>query len=159
VTSSERLVAFFQRARHTLDVTSELLGNPTLQSELLAAVERGVRVRLISPLFVNGATAEIQRLQNASLALLAGGGVSVRVTLPPKSAKLPYMHARTAVRDGKELYLGSISLSPESIEANREVGLLLGGKGQAAAVKAVRRRFEGDFADKSSPLPPPLGGA
>lgn len=56
VNASHLLVNLIQKSRKTLDVTSELLGNPTLESELAAAVARGVRVRLMAPEFVNGAT-------------------------------------------------------------------------------------------------------
>ena len=62
VNGAERLVRLYQEARRTLDVYSELLGNPTLESELVAAVGRGVRVRLIAPLSVNGGTPEVQAL-------------------------------------------------------------------------------------------------
>lgn len=48
--SGVKLVALMYKAKKTLDVTSEELGNPTLQSQLVAAVNRGVVVRLISPL-------------------------------------------------------------------------------------------------------------
>lgn len=40
VNSADRLVTFVQQARTTLDLTSELLGSPTLMSELVAAVKR-----------------------------------------------------------------------------------------------------------------------
>ena len=49
VNSAYRLVSLIQRAHTTLDVTSELLGDPTLESELAAAAAKGVRVRLIAP--------------------------------------------------------------------------------------------------------------
>jgi phosphatidylserine/phosphatidylglycerophosphate/cardiolipin synthase-like enzyme len=143
VTATSRLVAFVQRARRTLDVTTELLGNPTLEGELAAAVTRGVRVRLISPLQVNGGSAAVQRRQGASLRALAGAGVRVHVTRRPESAARPYMHARSMVADGRAAYLGSISLSPDSATANREVGLVI------RAPRAVRRladRFAADFA-------------
>ena len=44
VNAADRYIAFLQKAKRTLDVTSEEWGNPTLQSQLVAAVtERGVR--------------------------------------------------------------------------------------------------------------------
>ena len=82
-----------------------------LESELVADVKRGVKVRLIAPVQVNGGTPEIQQLQIDSLTALAAAGVDVHVSGPDESAQLPYMHARVAVADGKIAYLGSISLS------------------------------------------------
>lgn len=63
VNAGERLVGLYRQARKTLDIYSELLGNPTLESELAAAVARGVRVRLISPIHVNNLPESVQATQ------------------------------------------------------------------------------------------------
>ncbi len=146
VNSAYRLVSFIQNARKTLDVTSELLGNPTLESELAAAAAKGVRVRLIAPENVNGATPDIQELQVSSLGALKAAGIQIHVTRPPESPESPYMHARTAVADGQLAYLGSISLSPDSTTYNRGVGLILGDK---HVVEKLQNQFEIDFNSKS----------
>ncbi len=146
VNSADQLVDFIQGANKTLDVTSELLGNPTLESELSAAVTRGVRVRLIAPKVVNGATAEEQELQTFSLHKLQTAGIKVHVTVLPESREHPYMHARTAIADGKVAYVGSISLSPDSSTFNREVGLILDKK---RVVDKLRKQFEIDYRTKS----------
>jgi phosphatidylserine/phosphatidylglycerophosphate/cardiolipin synthase-like enzyme len=57
------------------------------------------------------------------------------------------MHARTAVRDAKVLFIGSISYSLNSTTFNREVGVCVKERG---AVERVRRRFEEDFVGKVS---------
>lgn len=147
---AERLVGLYQRARRSLDVYTELLGNPTLESELVAAVKRGVRVRLIAPLKVNGGTHEIQDLQRASLEALSGAGVQVHVSGENETAELPYMHARAAVIDGKTAYLGSISLSPESITFNREMGLILH---EDRVVRRLKAQFESDYRFRTSSFP------
>ena len=142
VNGAERLVRFYQAAKRTLDVYTELLGNLTLESELVAAVKRGVRVRLIAPEHVNDGTAEIQQLQDDSLAALAAAGVDVHASGPNETAQLPYMHARAAVVDGKIAYLGSISLSPDSITFNREMGLVLR---QRVLVRKLAAQFQSDY--------------
>lgn len=149
VNSSERFVSFIQSAKRTLDVTSELLGNPTLESELAAAVTRGVRVRLIAPEIVNNADLPTQELQIDSLKNLKAAGINVHVTRLPETKDCPYMHARSAVADGKRVYIGSISLSPNSITFNREVGIILKRK---HVVKKVQKQFDIDFRSKSSPF-------
>lgn len=151
VNSSGMLVSFIQQAEHTLDVTSELLGNPTLESELAGAVSRGVKVRLISPEVVNNADEATQELQLASLTLLQEAGVDVHVTLSSQSSINPYMHARTAIADGKRIYIGSVSLSPDSITFNREAGIILRHK---SVVKKLDKQFEIDFQFKSMPFAP-----
>lgn len=142
VNGAERLVRLYQAAERTLDVYTELLGNLTLESELVAAVKRGVRVRLIAPEQVNGGTKEVRRLQYDSLAALAAAGVDVHVSGPDETAELPYMHARAAVVDDKIAYLGSISLSPDSITFNREMGLILR---QKILVLKLEAQFQSDY--------------
>jgi cardiolipin synthase len=142
VNSSDRMVRLYQAAQRTLDVYTELLGNLNLESELVAAVKRGVRVRLIAPVEVNGATTEMQQLQTDSLKALAAAGVAVHVSGPAESAQLPYMHARAAVVDGTFAYLGSISLSPDSSTFNREMGLI---SQQPFLVQALEAQFESDY--------------
>jgi phosphatidylserine/phosphatidylglycerophosphate/cardiolipin synthase-like enzyme len=142
VNGAARLVGLYQKAQRTLDVYTELLGNSVLESELVAAVQRGVRVRLIAPVEVNGGTQEIQNLQLTSLAALAAAGVQVHVSGPAESAELPYMHARAAVIDGKTAYLGSLSLSPDSIAFNRETGVILH---EGVVVRKLQDQFESDY--------------
>jgi cardiolipin synthase A/B len=150
VNSADRLVRLYQKAERTLDVYTELLGNLTLESELFAAVKRGVRVRLISPVQVNGATPEMQQLQTDSLQALATAGVDVHVSGPEESAQFPYMHARAAVVDGKISYLGSISLSPNSITFDREMGLI---SEQRLLVRRLESQFESDFRLRTKSYP------
>jgi phosphatidylserine/phosphatidylglycerophosphate/cardiolipin synthase-like enzyme len=123
VNGAERLVRLYQQARRTLDVYTELLGNP-------------------APVQVNGVTPEIQALQLASLAALRAAGVLVHVSGPDESPERPYMHARAAVIDGRVAYLGSVSLAPDSITFNREMGLILR---ERAAVRPLQAQFESDY--------------
>jgi phosphatidylserine/phosphatidylglycerophosphate/cardiolipin synthase-like enzyme len=142
VNASARMTALYQSARTTLDVYTELLGNRSLESELVAAVKRGVRVQVITPVAVNGATRSQQTLQTGSIAALRRAGVAVHVSGPQESAQRPYMHARAAVVDGRTAYLGSISLSPDSTTTNREVGLILD---DPATVTKLGAQFASDF--------------
>lgn len=149
VNASAQMVALYQRAKKTLDVYSELLGNPTLESELAAAVARGVKVRLIAPIYVNNVPdPSIQALQRQSLAQLKAAGVDVHVNGTDQRIGSPYLHARAAIVDGREAYLGSNSLSPDSITFNREVGLLLS---DPAARKQLAQQFEIDFQKATRP--------
>ncbi len=141
VNSAERMVGFYQSALQTLDVYSEILGNAVLESELVAAVVRGVRVRLISPFRVNGGSPETQNRQVASLSALSALGVNVHVNGRQNPA-LPYMHARAAIVDGQSAYLGSISLSPDSAVFNREMGLIFR---DSLTVEQLQAQFDSDY--------------
>ena len=152
INSADGLVRLYQKARQTLDVYTELLGNLTLESELFAAAKRGVRVRLIAPVQVNGVTLEMQQLQTDSLKALSAAGVHVHVSGPQESAELPYMHARAAVVDGKLVYLGSVSLSPDSITFNREMGLI---SRQPLLIRALEAQFQSDYLSRTRSYPEP----
>jgi cardiolipin synthase A/B len=149
VNGADRLVRLYQEAQRTLDVYTELLGNPVLESQLVAAVTRGVRVRLIAPIAVNGGTPEVQALQIASLVALAAAGVQVHVSGPGETVDHPYMHARAAVVDGQIAYLGSISLSPDSITFNRETGRIVR---EPSVVQRLGAQFESDYQFRTRPF-------
>ena len=68
--------------------------DPTIGDALIAAVQRGVRVRLILPL-----TPRNNSSNDAGIALLASNGVQVHVTIGqyPPAGSMPYMHAKTMI--------------------------------------------------------------
>ena len=119
VNATNALTSLIQKAHHTIDATTEWLDDPYLESELIAAVQRGVRVRLILPLDPRNGSSN-----DAGIALLAENGVQVRVTIgqyPP--ADTPYMHAKTMIVNGRLAYLGSIDLQTASTSDDRELGI------------------------------------
>jgi cardiolipin synthase len=121
VNSSEQLTALIQKARHTIDATTELLDDPYLESALIAAAQRGVRVRLILPQAPRDGSSNL-----AGIALLASHGVQVHVTIgqDPPAGAMPYMHAKTMIVDGRLAYLGSIDLQTTETSKDRELGIL-----------------------------------
>jgi phosphatidylserine/phosphatidylglycerophosphate/cardiolipin synthase-like enzyme len=141
VNAGQQLVGLYQQATQALDVYTELLGNPTLESELVAAAERGVLVRLIAPARVSGGTKEVQERQLASLTALSASGVNVHVN-GGETVGMPYMHARAAVVDEQKAYLGSLSLSPDSITYNREFGMIFRDEGP---VRQLQQQFASDY--------------
>ncbi|MCT0224300.1 phospholipase D-like domain-containing protein [Synechococcus sp. CS-1328] len=132
----------YQQAERRLDVYTEELGNAALESELVAAVNRGVRVRLITPVQVNGASPEQNNQHSASIAALVAAGVVVHTSGPVEMFSQPYMHARAALVDGRLAYVGSISLSPDSVTVNREMGLI---EEDPTIVAQLGRQFVKDF--------------
>lgn len=143
--ATAKLSALIQSARRSIRATSELLGDPYLEGQLIAAAGRGVDVRLIAP-----AVPREGGSNAASIASLRSYGIGVRVTegqAPPPGA-LPYMHAKTMVVDGRTAYLGSIDLQTNPATRNRELGVLLR---QPGIVRQLRARFEQDWAHASGP--------
>jgi phosphatidylserine/phosphatidylglycerophosphate/cardiolipin synthase-like enzyme len=140
-----KFTALIRSARHTLDVTTEELGDPYLEGLLTDAVDRGVQVRMITPQFTREGgdnTGQIQRLRQA--------GVLVHVTngLFPNPGEMPYMHAKTMVVDGRTAYLGSIDLKTEQTTSDRELGIVFRPR---RLVGAIRTRFEADWLRTNPP--------
>jgi phosphatidylserine/phosphatidylglycerophosphate/cardiolipin synthase-like enzyme len=139
VNSESRLVSFIEGAEHTLVATAENLGDSKVQAALLAAVERGVSVRLIAP--------ECDQNPNPLydmpfLAKLAAGGVQARAMPAPASAQQPYMHAKMMIADGARAYIGSMNFSTNSLTLAREVGIMLS---DPATIATFAPLFEEDW--------------
>jgi cardiolipin synthase len=117
---TSKLSQLIQSARRTINITSELLGDPYLEGQLIAAAHRGVQVRLITPLNPIGAPTNAP-----DIAFLTSEGVNVRLTIDqyPHPNALPYMHAKTIVVDGRTAYLGSIDLDTTEATQDRELGI------------------------------------
>lgn len=145
VNSADKLTALIQQARHTIDATTEWLDDPYLESELIAAVQRGVRVRLILP-----ETPRNNSSNAAGIALLASNGVQVHVTIGqyPPVGTMPYMHAKTMIVDGRIAELGSIDLQTAATSEDRELAILVR---QPRLVGKMARQFRSDWAATSTP--------
>jgi phosphatidylserine/phosphatidylglycerophosphate/cardiolipin synthase-like enzyme len=68
---------------------------------------------------------------DAAARSLAASGVSVRLLGAPD------VHAKAIVADGARVYVGSINLTTASLDANRELGVVLDDASAAARVGAT----------------------
>jgi phosphatidylserine/phosphatidylglycerophosphate/cardiolipin synthase-like enzyme len=107
----QMLAALMQRARTSLRTYAEEVNDPTMERLLLSLAHRRVRVEVI---LAAGQTPQ-------AAAVLERGGVQVR------TMKAPYIHAKMSIADGKWAYLGSENISTQSLDRNREVGVVLRG--------------------------------
>jgi phosphatidylserine/phosphatidylglycerophosphate/cardiolipin synthase-like enzyme len=60
------------------------------------------------------------------------------------------MHARAAIIDGRIAYLGSVSLSPDSITFNREMGLI---SQQPLLIHGLEAQFQSDYLSRTKSYP------
>lgn len=111
-----------------IDIESEELG--PYQPALDALAAKGSALRLILPSSINS---EDQR----DVAFLRSHGCQVRL-LPVKPI---YMHAKMIV-GGKLAFVGSENFTQTSLEANREMGLILGG----SDIAKLQDQFNRDWA-------------
>jgi phosphatidylserine/phosphatidylglycerophosphate/cardiolipin synthase-like enzyme len=142
--ATAKLSFLIQSAAHTIDLTTELLGDPYLEGQLIAAAHRGVQVRMITPLNTRDGTSNA-----AQAALLASAGIGARVTpdLNPPPGAPPYMHAKTMIVDGRTAYLGSIDIETSEATRDRELGIIVR---QPALLGEVRNQFQADWTTSSA---------
>jgi phosphatidylserine/phosphatidylglycerophosphate/cardiolipin synthase-like enzyme len=134
--SRPALLALIAGARSTLALETEELTDRGVLGALLDARARGVALTLAWP--GPGAAAA------APFTMLAAAGATVR------AVGAPAIHGKVAAADGTALYVGSANLTPTSLDANREIGLLLAQPDTAAEVAAI---VAGDAAAGTAPSP------
>lgn len=111
--SAPTLVALIESASSTLDVYNELMSDQRIIDALKAAARRGVVVRV---------DMTYQTSWKQAFNDLEAAGVEVRTY---SSGAKTYIHAKAIIADGKEAFVGSENFSQPSLDANRELGLLI----------------------------------
>jgi cardiolipin synthase A/B len=104
------LWTFLARARRSIEVYAEEVGDPALDQQLIQ-LHRHVRVEVLVA----------RSYTSPGLSTLLRAGVAVR------GLHYPYIHAKMFLEDGRVAFLGSENLSPTSLDLNREVGILVQG--------------------------------
>lgn len=131
-----RILGLMTGARRELLVGVEILNDPEVVATLVEQRRAGVDVRVLV-----GGVKKIPANLPAARTLLAQG-------VPTRSQGKPYLHAKYVVADGERAYLGSINLSSQSLDKNRELGLMLDDVGAIAQMRAV---FEQDWGVSKDP--------
>jgi len=134
--SRPTLLALAGGADTSLALETEELTDAAVVSALLDARGRGVAVTVAWPGPAAGAGAPFTKL--------AAAGATVR------AVGAPAIHGKVVVADDRTLYVGSVNLTPTSLDDNRELGLLLAEPQIAAEVGAI---VAADAAGGAAPSP------
>lgn len=129
VNARAKLAALIATAHHTLYVEDEEMYDTQSENDLIAAAQHGVNVELILPTSAASSSA-------SDVARLTQGGVHVRYI------SRPYMHAKLIVADSAEAFVGSENFSANSLDDNRELGILLA---DTTALSTLDQTFAGDW--------------
>jgi phosphatidylserine/phosphatidylglycerophosphate/cardiolipin synthase-like enzyme len=119
-----KLSALIRSARKRLDVYGEEMADPRVERLLSRVACHGVAVRVLLP-------APPRR----SSPVFRHSCVQIRVLTHP------YIHAKILSVDGRRAFLGSENISTQSLDRNREIGLMLRGGG----VRTLSATFERDW--------------
>lgn len=129
VNARQRLLAFIADARTTLAVEDEEMYDTQTENALIAAAKRGVNVEVVLPK-PSGSSS------GSDVASLLGGGVHVRYSTNV------YMHAKMMVADGRLGFVGSENFSANSLDDNRELGILIA---DPSAIATLTHTFQQDW--------------
>ncbi len=110
--SRPAITSLINSAAHEIDIEIESFNDKGIAS-LLKSVAKNVNIKLIiPPLKEINSNSEVARD-------LLNSGISV------KTLSSPYVHAKLILVDNSKAYVGSINLSAQSMDENREVGMIL----------------------------------
>ena len=128
-TSRNEIVKLIRSASTTIDIEAEDIDDIQIVS-LLGQIAKTEKVRLITPTLN-----QISSNKNA-LNSLKTQGVEVR------TLSSPYVHAKLILVDDKNAYIGSINLSSQSLDKNREVGIIIS---EQTGIQILQSVFETDW--------------
>lgn len=129
--SRSALTTLITSATTTIDAETEDIDDDNFINSLIQKTKT-VQVRLLVP------TLSQVSSNNEALKRLATGGVDV------KTISSPYMHAKMILEDDSKAYVGSINFSTQSMDQNREVGIILT---QPDSLQTLESTFETDWGD------------
>jgi phosphatidylserine/phosphatidylglycerophosphate/cardiolipin synthase-like enzyme len=124
------LVGLIETARTSIDVENEEMADQPIIAALCHAAEHRVRVRVVM-------TYESEWASAFSTLARCGAGVRVYHGETPL-----YIHAKEIVVDDARAYVGSQNFSYDSLERNRELGLITT---EAPVISGLERTFTADY--------------
>jgi phosphatidylserine/phosphatidylglycerophosphate/cardiolipin synthase-like enzyme len=132
VNARQKWIALIDSAKTSIDIEQNEWYAPEIVDHVLQALKRGVQVRGIfsprDPLTADDAE------PNRDLIRRAGAQI--------KYMSSPYVHAKMFLVDGQRAFIGSVNVSDNSLNNNRELGIIFD---QADAVQIVQQTFEKDW--------------
>jgi phosphatidylserine/phosphatidylglycerophosphate/cardiolipin synthase-like enzyme len=129
INARQRLLAFIEVAHTTLMVEDEEMYDSQTENALIAAAKRGVAVEVVMPK-PSGSNS------SSDVVALLRGGVHVRYITNV------YMHAKMMVADGRQAFVGSENFSANSLDDNRELGILIADQ---SAITLLTHTFQQDW--------------
>lgn len=137
--SQNQLLALINGAQHSLDVEEEEFGDTALVNAVVADAQRGVAVRVVAENENNSYTTELNQVTSA------GGKVKTYT-----SSTGYYIHAKAIVADygtsTAKVFQGSENFSDNSLNHNRELGLIISDSG---VLNGIESAFNADFGQTS----------
>lgn len=128
-TSRAALESLISNAQKSIDIEMEVVEDNEI-IDLLSQKAKNATVRILAP-----PISQLKANQKA-LQKLKQAGVMV------KTLSSPYIHAKLILSDRSKAYIGSVNFSTQSMDSNRELGIILS---DANITKVLANTFESDW--------------
>lgn len=136
VNSRNTLTSLIDSATRNITIEMEVIDDPQIINLLIEKAAK-THIQLILPSFSQLAANKkiAERLSNAHIEI--------------KTLSSPYIHAKLIVSDNKKAYIGSVNLTTQSMDENREVGIVLS---QPDVLHELSEDFQSDW-QEAAPFP------
>ncbi len=132
VNSRNDFTALINNAHHTLLIETEEMNDSAIEQALANAAQHGIQVEVILPA-THGSSGDSN---SQGIATIKQGGVQVR-----EDPQL-YMHAKIIIVDGTMAFVGSENISTQSLDQNRELGIIVS---DATVLNKLQATFQSDW--------------
>jgi cardiolipin synthase A/B len=132
INSRNDFTTLINSAHSTLLIEAEEMNDSDIEQALVNVAQHGVQVEVILPT----ANASSGDSNSQGIATIIQGGVQVR-----EDAQL-YMHAKIIVVDTREAFVGSENISSQSLDQNRELGIIISDQ---SVLNKLQATFQSDW--------------
>jgi len=133
VNSRNAFTTLIESAHSTILLEGEEMNDSSIEQALVDASKRGVHIQVILPAPSSGSSDGINTIKQ--------GGVLVK-----EDPRL-YMHAKIIVVDGRKAFVGSENISTQSLDKNRELGIVIA---DGNVLNTLQQTFQQDWSDSQS---------
>lgn len=132
VNSRSAFTTLIGSARHTLLIEAEEMNDSAIEQALVSAARSGAQIEVILPAPSGSASDS----NSQGIAAIKQGNITVR-----EDPQL-YMHAKIIVVDGVKAFVGSENISTQSLDQNRELGILVS---DTSVLNKLQSTFQTDW--------------
>ena len=132
INSRNAFSTLINSAHHTLLIEAEEMNDSDIEQALTNAAQHGVQVEVILP----AASSSSGDSNSQGISTIKQGGVQVR-----EDPQL-YMHAKIIIVDGQKAFVGSENISTQSLDQNRELGIIVS---DTAVLNKLQVTFQHDW--------------
>lgn len=137
VNSRNAFTTLIGSAHNTLLIEAEEMNDSDIEQALVSAAQHGVHIQVILPT----ARGSSSNSNSQGISTIKQGGVQVK-----EDPRL-YMHAKIIVVDGQRAFVGSENISAQSLNQNRELGIIVS---DGSVLSTLEQTFQQDWGDSQS---------